>query len=96
MMIQDCIREGIHYDNLNRFGVKEMELFLKGVYDNKKEKQRQTRRICFTMAKVMGVEGIQRESDLWLIDEDDVVNDVEPQKIEFFVKKLKEIGKWKN
>lgn len=96
MLIDDCIREGITYENLNMYGVREMELFLKGVYDNKKDTQRQTRRICFTLAKVMGVESINRETDLWVIDEEEVTRDVEPQKIDYFVNKLKELGKWKN
>lgn len=78
------------------YGVREMELFLKGVYDNKKDTQRQTRRICFTLAKVMGVESINSETDLWVIDEEEVTRDVEPQKIDYFVNKLKELGKWKN
>lgn len=96
MLIDDCIREGITYENLNMFGVRELELYLKGVYEQKKETQRQTRRICYTLAKVMGAEGITRESDLWVIDEEEVIRDAEPQKIEIFVNKLKELGKWKN
>lgn len=72
-----------------------MDLFLKGVYERKKETQRLTRRICFTLAKVMGSE-VNKESDIWIIDEEENSVDVSYEKIDYFKKKLIELGKWKN
>ena len=92
-LIDGCIESGIAFDQLCSYSVHEMGLFLKGVGQKELSEWKRTRRICFVLSRVMGAK-IEREEELWTIDEHENNKDVDWDRIENYKKRLKELGVW--